>query len=417
VKAVIIQIVNLERVYKLYNIELEEAIGLILNSIEAIEDVEVIDLQDALGRILAEDFYAPVDNPPFDRSPLDGFALRSVDTANASEDKPVKFKVIDRVYAGSPSSKSLGSFEAIRIMTGGKIPAGADCVIRLEDCEVVGDGVIIKNKLEAFQNYCFQGEDIKKGSLLLEKGTKLNAIHLGVLGSMGQARVKAFRKPRVGILVTGDEIIDYTEPLLDGKIYDTNGILLASRLRELGFEVIKIDGQGDCPKAVAQAIKENMDALDLLITTGGVSVGDKDILHEVIDLIGGKRLFWRVRLKPGTPAMYTIFKDKPILSLSGNPFAALATFELLCRPLLAKLSKDTTIKTKRVKAIMLDDFNKKSKNRRFIRCIYKDGRVGLPKGGHSSGMLLSMKDCNALIDIEAGNMGLKKNDIVDVVIL
>lgn len=401
----------------LKNIELEKALEIILDSVESIGDIEEVELEDGLGRILAEDFYAPMDNPPFDRSPLDGFALRAEDTYMASQSNPVTFKVIDRVYAGTTSDKRLESFEAIRIMTGGKMPLGSDCVIRLEDSLEDGENVIIRKTLKPFENYCYRGEDIKSGELLLNKMTKLSAIHLGVLGSMGQDRIKVIRRPRIGILVTGDEIIEYTSPLIDGKIYDTNGIMLGSRLRELGFDYVKIKTQGDDPESVGNSIVENIDDLDLLITTGGVSVGDKDIFHEVIDLIEARQLFWRVKIKPGTPVMYSIFKDRPILSLSGNPFAALATFELLARPLIGKLSLDSSIETRRVRARLLREFKKISKNRRFIRGIYRDGDIDLPEGGHSSGMLLSMKDCNALIDIEAGNKGLKKFEEVGVVLL
>lgn len=399
------------------NIELDKALDIILDSVESIGDTEEIELEDGLGRILAEDFYAPMDNPPFARSPLDGFALRAEDTYMASESNPVTFKVIDKVYAGTTSHKELESFETIRIMTGGKMPLGSDCVIRLEDSLEDGENIIIRGPLKPFENYCYKGEDIRSGQLLLNKTTKLSAIHLGVLGSMGQDRIKVIRRPRIGILVTGDEIIEYSLPLIDGKIYDTNGIMLGSRLRELGFDYVKIKTQGDDPESVGNSIVENIDGLDLLITTGGVSVGDKDIFHEVIDFIEAKQLFWRVKIKPGTPVMYSIFKGKPILSLSGNPFAALATFELLARPLIGKLSLDSSIETRRVRARLLKEFKKISKNRRFIRGIYRDGDIDLPEGGHSSGMLLSMKDCNALIDIEAGNTGLKKFDEVGVVLL
>lgn len=297
------------------------------------------------------------------------------------------------------------------------MPIGSNCVIRLEDCIEKDDKVIIKKQLKPYENYCFEGEDIKTGQLLIKKRRKLSAIELGILGSMGQDKVEVIRKPRIGILVTGDEIVDYKSKLLDGKIYDTNGILIASRLRELGFESIEIDKKEDDIKTITNAILDNINDLDMIITTGGVSVGDKDIINDVIKNIGAEQLFWRLKFKLGTPAMYSIKDDKPILSLSGNPFAALATFELLARPLIANISGDIKVNTTKREGIMLKDFNKKSKNRRFIRCIYKDGQVDLPEGGHASGMLSSMSGCNALIDIEAGNTGLKKGDRVKVVLL
>ena len=401
----------------LYNIELEEALGIILKSSNPIKKVEEVNLMQTLGRVIAEDFYAPMDNPPFDRSPLDGFAIRAEDSFYASDENPLSFEVIDTVYAGMPSSKNIGSFQAIRIMTGGKMPSGSNTVIRIEDCEVSHDRVVIKDRLKTYQNYCFQGEDIKKGKLLINKGTKLSAIDLGILGSMGQKTVKVIGKPQIGILVTGDEIIDYSSELIDGKIYDTNGIMLGSRLKELGLEYKMIKPREDNVKAIAQGILDNIDDLDLIITTGGVSVGDRDLMDDVVKEINAKQLFWRLNFKPGSPAMYSVINDKGILSLSGNPFAALATFELMARPLIANISGDSTIKTKRVRGKILKDFNKKSPNRRFIRGIYQEGEIDLPEGGHLSGMLLSMRNCNALIDIEAGNTGIKKGEEVEIILL
>lgn len=234
---------------------------------------------------------------------------------------------------------------------------------------------------------------------------------------MGIRTINVFRKPVIGVLVTGDEVTEIDSELEEGKIYDSNEMLLCARLSELGIKYIKLDKQDDNIEEVCNSIDNNIDKLDLLITTGGVSVGDKDIFHGVIEKLGAKQLFWRVNLQPGTPLMYSIYKNKPILSLSGNPFASLATFEVLARPLISKLSTDMRLQTKRVKATLLSDFNKVSKNRRFIRAIYNDGEVLLPYGGHSSGMLLSMANCNALVDIEAGNSGIKKGSKVDIILL
>lgn len=399
------------------NIELELAIEIMLNSIEEVKDVQILNTKDSLNRILAEDIFAPMNNPPFDKSPLDGFAIRGEDTENALKENPIKFKVIDTIYAGGTSKKTLGQNEAIRIMTGAKMPKGSNSVIRLEDVIESDGSISIDKKMKPFSNYCYAGEDIKSGELLMSKYTPLNPIHLGVLSSMGIKNVKVIRKPVVGVLVTGDEVTEIDGELEEGKIYDSNEMLLCSRLSELGVKYIKLDKQKDSIEEVCKAIDHNIDKLDLLITTGGVSVGDKDIFHGVIEELGAKQLFWRVKLQPGTPLMYSIYKNKPILSLSGNPFASLATFEILARPVIVKLSSDKRLETKRIKATLLSDFNKASKNRRFIRAIYNDGEVLLPFGGHSSGMLLSMVNCNALVDIEAGNKGIKKGSKVDIILL
>lgn len=399
------------------NIELGLAIEIMLNSIQEVKDVEILNTRDSLNRILAEDIFAPMNNPPFDKSPLDGFAIRGEDTENALLDNPIEFKVIDTIYAGATSKKTVGQYEAIRIMTGSKMPQGSNAVIRLEDVLEDKYNININKSIKPFSNYCYKGEDIKFGELLMTKYTPLNAIHLGVLSSMGIQTVKVIRKPVVGVLVTGDEVTEIGGILEDGKIYDSNEMLLCSRLSELGINYIKLDKKKDNIEEVCSSIDSNIEELDLLITTGGVSVGDKDIFHGVIEQLGAKQLFWRVSLQPGTPLMYSIFKNKPILSLSGNPFASLATFEVLARPLISKLSSDLRLQTKRVKAILLSDFNKVSKKRRFIRAIYNDGEVLLPYGGHSSGMLLSMANCNALVDIEAGNKGIKEGSTVDVILL
>lgn len=399
------------------NIELGLAIEIMLNSIQGVKDLETINTRDSLDRILAEDIYAPINNPPFDKSPLDGFAIRGEDTENASIENPLDFKVIDSIYAGTTSKKIIGQFEAIRIMTGAKMPEGSNAVIRLEDVIENEDVISINKQIKPFSNYCYKGEDVKIGELLMKKYSPLNAVHLGVLSSMGIRTINVFRKPVIGVLVTGDEVTEIDSELEEGKIYDSNEMLLCARLSELGIKYIKLDKQDDNIEEVCNSIDNNIDKLDLLITTGGVSVGDKDIFHGVIEKLGAKQLFWRVNLQPGTPLMYSIYKNKPILSLSGNPFASLATFEVLARPLISKLSTDMRLQTKRVKATLLSDFNKVSKNRRFIRAIYNDGEVLLPYGGHSSGMLLSMANCNALVDIEAGNSGIKKGSKVDIILL
>lgn len=399
------------------NIELELAIEIILRSIREIEDIEFLNIRESLGRVLAEDIYAPINNPPFDRSPLDGFAIRGEDTEAATVENPIEFEVIDTIYAGEISYMTVGKAQAIRIMTGAKMPKGSNSVIRLEDVVQSQSSIKINKYMKPYSNYCYKGEDIKLGELLIDKYTALNAIHLGVLSSVGIKSINAIRKPLIGVLVTGDEVTDLESDLEDGKIYDSNEIMLCSRLSELGIEYLKFNKVNDDIEEVCSSIKNNIEKVDLMITTGGVSVGDKDIFHSVIEKLEAKQLFWKVRLKPGTPLMYSIYKEKPILSLSGNPFAALATFELLGRPLISKLSRNLKLETKRLKAILLNDFDKSSGGRRFIRAIYNDGEVVLPEGGHSSGMLLSMVNCNALIDIEAGNKGIKKGSQVEIVVL
>ncbi|AJH00205.1 molybdopterin biosynthesis MoeA protein [Clostridium beijerinckii] len=398
-------------------IELEKAVSVMLENIHEITDAEEVNLLEANGRVIAEGFYAPISNPPFDRSPLDGYALKAYDTKGAGRDNPIKLKVIDEVFAGEFSNKVLKNGEAIRIMTGAKMPEGADCVVRQENTNEDMEEVEIYKELSAHDNYIFKGEDIVKGDLLIKKGEVLNYVHQGIIASMGKSSVKVIRKIKAALFVTGDEVSSPGKDLSDGKIYDSNLYLIYSRLVEFGITPIFAEIIEDKYEKVAERIKKVIDEVDIVITTGGVSVGKKDILHEAIPFLGADRIFWKVKLKPGTPAMFSIYRNKPILSLSGNPFAALSTFELLGRPVLSKISGNFNINTRTVTAVMDSDFNKSSKVRRFVRGLYEDGKIKLISNKHSSGMLSSMNGCNALIDIKAGTAKLSDGDDVSVILL
>lgn len=399
------------------NIELEIALKVIGESIKKINDKEIINLEDARDRIIAQDIYAPINQPPFNRSPLDGYALKSADTIDANKNNPIKLRVIDEVFAGQPINTTVKQKEAIRIMTGAEIPEGADCIIRQESTNYGMKEVEIYSELNEYENYCFAGEDVKKGSKLISKGEKLTYVHIGLLATMGISKILVAKKPIVGIISTGDEIISGGQPLTRGKIYDSNRITISMRLMDFGCEIFSSKIVGDDAHKVSEEINNMIDKVDVVITTGGVSVGKKDIMHDVIKEISANRLFWRVRMKPGTPAIYSIYKNKPILSLSGNPFAAIATFEIMGKELIYKLTGDNDLKQTRLKSVMEDDFFKFSKGRRIVRGIYKNNKVYLPKGGHSPGMMASMLGCNCLIDIKPGTKQLLRGDEVDIILI
>lgn len=399
------------------NIELELALQIIDESVNQISNTEKINIEEARGRIIGEDIYAPINQPPFNRSPLDGYALKSEDALGASKSNPIKLKVVDEVFAGGNINTILKNKQAIRIMTGAEIPEGADCVIRQESTNYDMNEVEIYSELKRYENYCFAGEDVKKGSKLISKGEKLTYIHIGLLAVMGITQVLVQRKPRVGIISTGDEIISGGQTLGKGKIYDSNRVTISMRLLDFGCEIVSSKIMSDEVHYVSEEIHNLIDKVDVIITTGGVSVGKKDIMHEVIKTINANRLFWRVKMKPGTPAIYSIYKNKPIISLSGNPFAAIATFEIMGKELIYKLTGDIDLKQIRVKSIMEDDFLKPSKGRRIVRGIYRNNKVYLPQGGHSPGMMSSMIGCNCLIDIKPGTKHLLKGDEVDIILI
>ncbi len=398
-------------------ISLEEAVALLKENAAPIGTEEVA-LHDALGRTLAQDIIAEIDQPPFSRSPLDGYALRAEDTVSASKETPVMLSVVDRVYAGQTPSCAVGAGEAIKVTTGAMLPEGCSCVLRQEATDQGEPILAVYESLKAGVNVCHQGEEYRAGAILLQKGTRMDAAALGVLASAGYTgTVEVCRHPLIGLVSTGDEVVSVgTHPLPAGKIYGSNEYYLSARLRELGIDRVICVSAPDDPKQVADSLAELSNQCDLIITTGGVSVGEKDIFHQALPLLGAEQIFWKVNLKPGTPAMYSRWKGIPILSLSGNPFAAAATFELLARPLLAELTGETCFETVQTKALLASEFWKPSPQRRFIRGRYQCGWVWLPEE-HASGQLRSAVGCNCLVEVPARSGPLTTTDEVTVVLL
>ena len=397
-------------------ITLEEALAIVREHTAPLPPEQGVG-EELLGRVLAENIIAPMDQPPFDRSPLDGYALASADTQGADRDHPVQLEVVDTVYAGGWSQVTIRPGQCVRIMTGAPIPAGADCVIRQEDTDRGHPCVQIYQELRRHENYCFAGEDYQKGGVLLAAGTVLDAAALGVLAGAGlwERPMAVYPRPRVLLAGTGDELVRPGQPLKPGQIYNSNLPQLAARCRQLGLAADTVWWPDD-PQAVADGLTAGMRDFDCVITTGGVSVGDKDIFHQALPLAGAERLFWRVKLKPGTPLMFSLLRGRPVLSLSGNPFAAAATFELLARPVLAALAGQGDWQPLTLTAPLATPFSKASGGRRFVRGIYRDEAVTLPEG-HSSGQLRSQVGCNCLVDIPAGSPPLAAGTMVKVVLL
>lgn len=375
----------------------------ILQYTPVINETEEVELNKAGGRILAQDMVAEFNNPPFDRSPVDGYACKAEDLAGASSEHPVKLKVMEEIDAGQYSERVMESGQAVRIMTGAAIPKGCDCCIFQEDTDYGEETVEIYREVKQWDNYCFAGEDFKKGTTLLKKGTHIGYVEAAVLAGMGAAKVPVYRRPKVVLLTTGDEVVEPGNPLPAGKIYNSNMTMLSARMMELGIEPFYMEAVKDNPQVMAEKIKEIAEQADMIITTGGVSVGKKDIMHESIRLIDAERIFWRVNMKPGMPTLFSVYENAsggkvPVISLSGNPFGVAVTIELLIRPALEKMMQNPAIGLKEVTGVMADDFMKGIKGRRFIRAYWENGRFHLPNGLHSNGVLSSMAGCNCLID-------------------
>ncbi len=400
----------------LINITLEKAVAMIIKRIKPLGN-EWVKAENALGRTLAQDVIAPMDHPPFDRSPLDGYALRSQDLLSADKNHGVTLKVIDTVYAGDVAKTPVEPGKTVRVATGAMLPAGCDCVLRKEDSDEGFPLVSCFRSLKAWENYIYKGEDYLKGSRLLPKGTRLNSACLGVLASAGIFELCVRRRPNVGVLCTGDEVVSVgAYPLPPGKIYNSNLRLLLSRLQELGVWNIVGEQVGDSGEAICDSIERLAQSCDLLVTTGGVSVGDKDLLLKALSKLEAETVFRRIKMKPGSPAVFSVYRNKPVLSLSGNPFAAAATFELLVRPAIQALAQENHFAMKSKAVYLENDFSKSSPQRRLIRGMLEKDRVWLPEG-HSSGVLSSFACCNCFVDIPAGSDCLKAGERVTVLLL
>ena len=396
-------------------ISLGEASELLLERVAKIEETETVSLWEANGRVLAEDIRAVRDQPPFPRSPLDGYAVKSSDLKGADREHPATLTVIEEVTAGHVGNRQVTSGTAVRIMTGAPIPEGADCIAGQEDTDYGEDVVNIYVELAPDANYCHQGEDYQAGTLILKKDTVLGAVEVGVLASLGMIRIPVYRKARVALITTGDEIVLPEEELLPGKIYDSNLYTLGSLLDEWGIEVTCRKRVADQEKDVAEIIEKEIACADMIVTTGGVSVGKKDIMHDVQKLLDCERIFWRVAIKPGMPTLCAQYKGKLLICLSGNPYGAAVNLEILVRPLLAVMTGREALKLKRKQALLLNAFPKRSRVTRYVRAFYEDGAVRIAAGSNDSGILSSMCGCNCLVEIPAGTDRVDEGEMVWIV--
>ncbi|ELC8369004.1 molybdopterin molybdotransferase MoeA [Clostridium perfringens] len=400
-------------------IALEEALEILNKNTKALKS-EVVSIKDSLKRVLYGDVKSKINNPPFNKSVFDGYAFKSEDSKGTSKENPIELKIVDEIFAGDFSEIEIKHGEAIRIMTGAPIPVGADCVLKQEETERHGDLVKIFKEMKANENISFMGEDIKIGETLIKKGKRLDYADLGIMASSGISEVLVYKKPRVSIISTGDEVCDINSTLKPGKIYDSNLYSLSARIEELGYNVLSMEHVGDNILKIGEAIEKAFEKSDIVFTTGGASVGEKDLMQKVSESIGFEKLFWKIKIKPGSAVVCSKKEEKILISLSGNPNAALTTFELLGKPVLKKLEgEEENINIKREKGVLMDSFNKKSPQRRFLRgnVIYdeKGTKVYITQIKSGNGILSSLLNANCLIEIEKGNEGLNRGEVVNII--
>lgn len=379
----------------------QEASQRILAAIRPL-DVESIALRDALGRVLATDVHSPIEHPPWDNSSMDGYAVRSADIREASAGTPVSLRVIDTVRAGQLPSSDVAPGTAIRIMTGAPIPRGADSVVRVEDTNGGEQDVEIRDARDARRNIRPRGEDLQLGGLAVPRGTVLGPAQIGVLASVGCATVSVHRRPKVAVLSSGDELVDVDqfEAVRRGeRIVSSNSYTLVNSVRVAGAEVLDLGIVPDDPAAYTERLSA-AHGCDLLITSGGVSVGAFDFTKDVLRSLGAELRLWRVSMRPGAPLGFGTLGELPWLGLPGNPVSALVTFELFARPLIRKQRGETDIFRRTVEVRVRDDVSIQAPLTHFMRAIVEwaeDGAWARLTGPQGSGLLTSMARANALL--------------------
>ena len=401
----------------------EEALNRVLSSVNRTTPVEIVSVTEAVGRILAQDLKATFNYPIFDYSAMDGFAVRSEDTTGASPENPVELKIVGEVAAGEFVEEELPPKGAFKIFTGAPIPPGADAVVEVEKVEVKGDKVLIKNPLPAGANIRFAGEYAKLGDVIVSRGEELTPGKIGVITAFGYGMVKVFSKPRVGILATGDELREPCEPLLKpGQIYNSNCYSLYSAALQSGVIPVNLGSVGDDYETLKRVLKENMENFDVFITTGGVSMGEKDYIQFLVKELGVKVLFHKIRVKPGKPTLFGVYGNgKLFFGLPGNPVSALVNFYILVYPALRKLMGAKDLFKPKVRAILTEDFRRKSSKRReYIRVKVHYGEDGTvyatPYRNTSSGDMLSMGFANGVGIVYEGVNEVKKGEPIEVIL-
>lgn len=386
---------------------------------------ESVSLQQAHGRFLAEDLVADHDVPSFDRSPYDGFAIRAEDTEGANSNDPIILDVVGEIGAGSVFDDFVQSGQAVRIMTGAAIPEGCNAVVMLELSRELSEGsrkfVELKRAYQKGDNLSLQGEDTRNGTVLAEKGTFINAGISALLATFGYSEVPVSKKPVIGVLATGSELLEVEQPLEPGKIRNSNAYMILSQIERVGGDVIYFGKLSDDLDSCLTAVKAALSQVDMLITTGGVSVGDYDYLPEIYATLGASVLFNKVAMRPGSVTTVAALDGKLLFGLSGNPSACYVGFELFVRPIIRTFLFNEKPHLKRVKAHLGEDFKKANPFTRFVRATLEYGDDGelliSPSGFNKSNAVSSLAAANALILLPGGTRGYEKGMLVDALLL
>lgn len=380
---------------------------------------EEVSLSEALNRILAEDIAASIDVPPFNRSTVDGYAVKAEDTFGADESKPKKLKICGLVNVGETPTMKVRKGMAAEIVTGAPMPSGADSVVMMENTARKGDTVLIHDSVSKRENVMMAGSDIRRGETMLRKGKRLSSCEIGVLAALGAPRVKVRRRPRVAVLSTGAEVVELGKPLPRGKIYDINAHVLSAAVSECGGEPLNMGIVQDDPRQMEGALRKALHSADVVVTSGGVSVGPTDIIPKVLNTLGKPGVIVHgIAAKPGKPTTIAIIDGTPVFSLPGHPTSALLAFHLFVRPTIIVISGGKKEPLNIVKAVTAAKIFSARGRRTFVTVNLKRDRSGRLKASPVplglSGAITTLAKADGFIEIHESQQFIDAGEEVTV---
>lgn len=381
-------------------LSLEEAVRQILATASPLSSEEVL-VRDASGRFLACDVESPINLPGFDNSAMDGYALCSADLAEASEEEPTRLKCVGEIPAGIASNVVVKRGECVRIFTGSPLPGGVDAVVMQEDTQKCSDpGVIhVLERVRPWENIRFAGEDLKQGSVISKSGGQIRSGHIGLMAACGRESVTVGRRPRVGLLATGSELVEPGKALAPGQIYESNRTLLSHLVEDAGGAPVLYPIVEDSLDQTCAALATAFSECDVVLTSGGVSVGDHDYVKPALEKLGGTVDFWKVAIRPGKPFVHGQVNGNHFFGLPGNPISTFVTFLLLVRPVLLRMQGGVELALATSRGVLAEGMSNRGNRRHFARVILaSDGRV-VSAGLQASHALSSLARANGLLEL------------------
>lgn len=396
-------------------IKINDAIDIITKEAKLLE-VDRVDIISSLNKVLAEDIYSKDNLPPFDKSAMDGYAIKSEDTNNCSKKQSVKLTIKGAIKAGDYCKEELKSGEAIKIMTGAAVPKGADAVIEIEKVDLIDNNIVLYEEVKKENNVIKMGEEIKVGNLAISKRKIIRPAEIGLLASLGYRNVDVYKTPTIALIITGDELIDIDENLNSGKIRNSNEYSLCALINNLEAKYISLGVVSDDKSLLKEKIKYAFKNADIVITSGGVSVGDYDFVEDVLKELGADIKFTHVSIKPGKPVTFALYNEKLFFGLPGNPLSVITTFEEFVVPAVKKMMGKSNLTKEEIPVILAHDFKAKKGRTKYVYANIKEEKgsyYAYNAGSQCSNHLMTISRSNGVIIIPEEIGTVKKGEVLN----